>query len=177
MKTHNEIIIEASAERVWSAVGDRFMEMGEWAAPVTSSCPIGTREPGVGAVRLCSHAAVGPIKGGVVKERLTRFEPAEMLLEYEAVEGLPGFIARASNVWRVERVDDQRCHVSVRSTVTLRALGKVFACPIQWQLEVVGARVTEELKFFVEQGRPHPRELAAARSLPHEPRFRSARAL
>ena len=45
--------------------------------------------------RCCSHASVGPIKAGVVKERLSRFERANMAFEYEAVEGVPSFVSRA----------------------------------------------------------------------------------
>lgn len=162
MEVCNEVIIDAPAERVWHVLGARFMHMGDWAAPVRASCALGPSEPGVGAARGCSHGPVGPIPGGVVTERLTRFAPDDMAFEYEAIEGLPRFIERAANRWSVEHIDDHSCLVRAEETVTLRGLLSLFACPIRWQLGVVGARVLEELKYFVEEGRPHPRKLAAA---------------
>jgi hypothetical protein len=158
MEVRNQIRIQAPAERVWAVLGERFMHIGEWAAPITSSCPLITAEIGVGATRCCSHAAVGPIKAGVVKERLTKFDRVSMTLEYEAVDGMPGFVVRAVNRWSVESVDAHRSVVVIHATVQLRGLARLLSCPMKWQLRAVGARVSDELKYFVEHGQPHPRK-------------------
>jgi hypothetical protein len=84
MELRNEIIIEAPAERVWKALGERFMHFSDWAAPITASSPVGVAEPGVGVTRSCNIAPFGPVKAGVVKERLTRFDREAMAFEYQA---------------------------------------------------------------------------------------------
>lgn len=172
MELRNEIIIEAPAERVWHTLGERFMHVSEWAAPITASCPVETAGPGVGVTRSCNIAPFGPVKAGVVKERLTRFDREAMAFEYEALEGMPSFVGHAVNRWSVSRVDDRRSQLRVHATLTLRGPMTLLGCVIKWQLESGGAKVAEELKYFVENGKPHPRKLArhqipGASSLPH----------
>jgi len=87
MDLRNEIIIEAPAARVWAAIGERFMHIAEWAAPIPSSCSVGPEEPALGATRACSNVPFGPIKAGTVTERLLTFDRNAMTLEYEAIEG------------------------------------------------------------------------------------------
>jgi uncharacterized protein YndB with AHSA1/START domain len=168
MEIRNEIIIEAPAERVWHALGERFMHVSEWAAPITASCPVGASEPGVGVTRSCNIAPFGPVKAGVVQERLTHFDREAMAFEYEALKGMPTFVGNAVNRWTVHRVDDRRSLLRIHATMTLQGPMALLGCVIKWQLESGGAKVAEELKYFVENGRPHPRKRAAvAPSLPH----------
>lgn len=161
MDLHNEIVIEAPAERVWHVLGERFMHVGEWAAPIMSSCPVGAAELAVGVTRACDVAPFGPVQAGVVKERLTAFEPARMSFEYEALEGMPAFVVRAVNRWRVERIDASRSRLRIHATLTLRGPMRLLGFVVRWQLQSGGARVAEELKHFVETGKPHPRKVAA----------------
>lgn len=164
MELRNEIVIEAPAERVWHALGERFMHVSEWAAPIHASCPVGPPEPGVGVTRSCSIAPFGPVKAGVVKERLTRFDRAAMALEYEALEGLPSFLGHATNRWSVDRIEESRSLLRIHATLTVTGPMVLFGCVIKWQLEAGGAKVAEELKYFIENGRPHPRKVAATAS-------------
>jgi hypothetical protein len=163
MDIRNEIYIDAPARRVWSAVGDRFMHIGEWAAPIASSCPVGRADPAVGTIRSCTTVAFGPFEPGMVEERLTRFDCEQMTLEYEAFDGMPNFIAAAANRWSVAQVDGGRSLVRMHATLTLRGPARLLACVIKWQLQSAGARVAEELRHFVETGQPHPRKLIASR--------------
>lgn len=163
MDLHNEILIEKPAVAVWDTLGERFAHVSDWAAPITeSSCTVGEGgRPDVGTVRACSIEGFGPVKPGVIKERLLAFDRSAMSLEYEAAEGMPGFVARAVNRWSVHAVDEERCRVRIHATLTLRGPMKIFACLIKWQMQSGGANVAEELKYFLEQGAPHPRKLAA----------------
>ncbi|MCL2449161.1 MAG: SRPBCC family protein [Polyangiaceae bacterium] len=164
MELRSEITIEAPPERVWHALGERFMHIGEWAAPITSSCPVGPSEPGVGMSRACTITPFGPARAGVVKERLTRFDRERMVFEYEALEGLPSFVARAVNRWSVARLGEGRSVVRIHATLTLRGPMRLFGRLVEWQVRSGGARVTEELKYFVENGTPHPRKVAASKA-------------
>lgn len=145
MELHNEIIIAAPAERVWRALGERFMHVSEWAAPIDASCPIGAHAPGVGVTRACTIVPFGPVKAGVVKERLTRFDAEAMALEYEAIDGMPSFVERAVNRWSVERVDDGRTRVRAHATVSIRGVMKLFSWFIRRQFQTGGQKVLEEL--------------------------------
>lgn len=163
MELRNEIVVDASADRVWRVLGERFMHVAEWAAPISSSCPVGDHAPRAGATRACTIAPFGPIRSGVIRERLTRFDPDARSFEYEAVEGMPRFVASAVNRWSVTRVDDARSRVCIHATLRLRGPMAVFGCVLRWQFTAAGAKVAEELKHFVETGRPHPRKAGATR--------------
>jgi hypothetical protein len=146
---------------VWAALGERFMHVGKWAAPITSSCPLSEEHPGVGVVRACHIEGFGPVKPGTIHERLTSFDRERMTFEYEALEGMPSFITRAVNRWSVHPLDDRRSQVRIHATLTLKGPAVLLSCLLKWQMQWGGARVAEELKYFVEHGKPHPRKLAA----------------
>ena len=87
-----------------------------------------------------------------------------MALEYEALEGLPSFLGHATNRWSVDRIEESRSLLRIHATLTVTGPMVLFGCVIKWQLEAGGAKVAEELKYFIENGRPHPRKVAATAS-------------
>lgn len=164
MDLRNEVTINAPAKAAWEALGERFMQVGDWAAPINASCPVGARQPGVGVVRACQIDGFGPVKPGTITERLTVFDRERMAFEYEALEGMPGFVERAVNRWSVHPLGDAQCVIRIHATLTLRGPVALIGCVVKWQMQRGGTRVAEELKYFVEHGCPHPRKLAASRS-------------
>ena len=86
-------MINAPAEDAWVVVGERFGDIGEWASAITESVMDGP--PAVGRVRTCQVAGFGPIKVGVITERLIQFDPEAKSLAYQAAAGMPWFIAGA----------------------------------------------------------------------------------
>jgi hypothetical protein len=119
-----------------------------------------------GATRSCHTARFGPFEAGAIKERLIAFDRERMAFEYEAVDGMPRFVARAVNRWSVHPVDDRRCVVRIHATLTLRGPVVLLTWLLRWQMQRGGAHVLEELKYYVEHGRPHRRKLAAAAQVP-----------
>lgn len=166
MDLHSELIIEAPAARVWHALGERFMHVADWAAPILHSCPVGSGEPGVGVTRACTIAPFGPVKAGVVSERLLGFDREAMRFEYEAAGGMPAFIASAVNRWSVTPLDEGRSLVRIHATVRLRGPMVLLGWLLAWQFRSAGAKTAEELKHFVETGQPHPRKARQQASLP-----------
>lgn len=166
MELHNQIVIDAPAARVWHVIGERFMHISEWAAPITTSCPVGEGKPGVGVTRACTIVPFGPVKAGVITERLTSFDRDAMSLAYEATSGMPRFVVHAANRWTVTPLEAARSRLHIDATVTLRGPLRLLGFFLGWQLRAGGARVAAELKHFVEHGGPHPRKRASAGALP-----------
>ncbi len=159
MELEVEVAIDAPAATAWAVIGEQFGRIGEWATPITSSRL--DREPGIGAVRDCHIARFGPVKPGVVRERLILFDPAAMSFAYEAVDGMPKFVARAINRWSVEPLDSHRCVVRMRATLELRGWARLFGFLLGPRMQRDGARVLEELRYQAEHGIPHPRKRRA----------------
>ena len=159
MELRAELIINASAEDAWLVVGERFGQIGEWASAITESTMDG--QPGPGRVRTCRVAGFGPIRPGVIKERLVHTDPEARSLSYEAAEGMPGFIVRAVSHWAVHPGPAGACAVRVHATVTLRPAARPLAPILRWRMRADTRRVLAELRHRIETGQPHPAKAAA----------------
>lgn len=158
-----EVEIAAPAARVWEVLGERFLHVSEWAAPIASSCAVDdATRPAVGVTRACTVEAFGPFPPGQVEERLVAFDERARTFTYEAARGLPAFVGRAANTWTVEETGPASCRVTSRAVLELRGPLTVLQWPMACVLRRSGARVAEELKVFVEQGVPHARKRRAA---------------
>ncbi len=156
MELHAEITINAPAAAVWATIGEQFGDIARWAAPISGSSIDGL--PAINAVRSCQIGDIGPIKAGVIKERLRVFDPQAMHFEYEGASGMPGFIERAINRWSVQAIDANSCTVRTYATVQLRGPMRLLAPLMRSQFLRDGQKVLEELKHWMETGTPHPRK-------------------
>src|SRR5262245_23147190 len=102
MKLELHVEIDAPAAAAWAVLGERFGDLGAWAAPIASSSLDG--ELGVGAIRTCQIATFGPLALGTVRERLIAFDPGRMTLAYESVDGLPAFLTSAVNYLSIQNL-------------------------------------------------------------------------
>lgn len=150
--------IDAPPNQVWDILGERFMHVGEWAAPISHSCAVSESRPSSGAVRECRTVGIGPIPPGRVRERLTAFDPTSRSLAYEAAAGLPGFIVSAVNRWSIEPQAAERSRVHMHASFVLRGFARAMSPLMRWQMTREGRQVLGDLKYFAEHGRPHPRK-------------------
>jgi hypothetical protein len=157
MELRAETIIDAPADAVWAVLGTRFGGIGEWATPISVSAMDG--EACVGAIRTCHFTGFGPFKPGTVKEQLTAFDPESRTLAYVAIDGLPKFAEQAVNHFSVQALGDERCVVRSYATLELRGPMRIFGWRVRRRLEKVGSQVLDELRYYVEHGRPHTRKL------------------
>jgi hypothetical protein len=162
MELRAETIIDAPADAVWAVLGTRFGEIAVWAAPINASAIDG--EASVGAVRTCQFAGFGPFKPGIVKEQLRSFDQKSRTLEYVAIDGLPSFAEHAVNHFSVHALSDARCTVRSYATLELRGPMRIFGWLVRRRLQKVGSQVLEELRHYVEHGRPHVRKLQSTAS-------------
>ena len=160
MDIRAEIAIDATPLAAWTALGERFGDIADWAAPiVASSCTLnGEGSPEVGSVRTCRTAGFGPMGPGTIQERLTAFDRDAMSFAYEAVSGMPGAVARAVNRWSIRPRGIAGCTVASQATVELNGLARPLGFLLRRSLERSGARVLEDLKHHLERGGPSPRK-------------------
>lgn len=97
-----------------------------------------------------------------VQERFTYFDEEGMRFGYMAVAGLPRFIRHAENNWSVQPLSTKRAQVEIRGELELSDRWAWLMAPIlKWQLSRTGKFTIEELKYYIEEGKPHPRKVRA----------------
>jgi hypothetical protein len=161
MELTAEIRVNAPADGAWHLVGTAFGDIARWAAPITAST-LDRDAAGEGAVRTCHVTGFGPMGDMVVRERLLAFDGAARSLTYDAVEGMPRFVRRATNTWTVEADGTRACVVRTRATVRLVWWMRLLAPLMAARLRREATAVLEELAHMLETGLRHPRKVMAS---------------
>ena len=160
LQIRSHITINAPAAAVWHVIAHQFDAIGEWASAILTSyaAPDASPPPGaeVGA-RVCATGVRG-FKD--VHEQFTSYDEEAMRFAYEATAGLPWVVRHAENHWQVRPLDESHCQVEAQAEVDLRAFpGLILAPLLRMQINRLGRRSFEELKYYVEQGKPLPRKM------------------
>ena len=163
MQITSHTTINAPASDVWRVIAHQFAAIGQWASAIPTSYAAPDASPPAGAnvgARVCATSVRG-FKD--VREQFISYNEEAMRFVYEATAGLPWIVRHAENQWRVFPLDESHCQVEAQAVVDLRALpGFVLAPLLRMQMNRLGRRTFEELKYSVEHGRPHPRKLESA---------------
>src|SRR5918996_1770117 len=148
MKLSGEVIVEASADRVWEILGHRFADIGEWATAIDDSRPaVGQAEALPG--RVCQ---TGMRAFPAVTERIVAYDESDRTLTYEAT-GLPAFVGEARNTWRVSPMGRLRARASFDGVLETRGLvGLLIALPLRIRMRRETSMVLADLKHYAEHG-------------------------
>jgi hypothetical protein len=159
MRITRQAIVNASAEDVWGVVAHEFDLIGSWATAVPASneaahaaapagCPVGGRT---------CQTTMGMFPE--VEERIVSYDQDGRTLTYEPVRGIPRFTARARTTWQVVAIDDRRSQVRFTATVTTRGIARpLMALAMRVQMGRAGVHVFDDLRHYVEHGKPSPRK-------------------
>ena len=72
---------------------------------------------------------------------------------------MPAFVTRARNRWQVTAITDTQTRVAINAVIDFR--GPLGRLALRWLLARVGRTgryLLEDLKHYVEEGRPSPRK-------------------
>ena len=107
------------------------------------------------AGRVCSTGlAIVP----EVTETLVAYNDANRSLTYEAA-GMPSFVTTARNTWTVTPLDNDTCVVTLDAQFDTRGiLGTLARWVMLAQLGRTSQHLGDDLRHFVENGRPSPRK-------------------
>jgi hypothetical protein len=168
-----EFVVAAPADAVWDVIGRRFDRIGDWATAIPASTAL-PPTAGTAATQVLAHLAAGqridgaPFAGRVcttgvrlvprVTETLVAYDETNRTLTYEA-SGMPAFVTTARNTWTVTPLDERRCRVTLRARfVTRGLLGHIGRRAILAQVGRTSRYLADDLRHYVETGRPSPRK-------------------
>ena len=157
MKFSKQIIVNAPAEKVWNVLGRDFANVGNWAtlvahsevntaAPVVNNSPVGGR--------LCNTSI------GKVSEEFTAYDDQNMSFSFKGVITSKLF-TNVISTNKVVAIDENTSEVTVTPHVELTFLGTLMYPIIKMQLNKVVRGSLDDLKYYVENGKPSPAKLAS----------------
>lgn len=161
-----QIEINAPAKDVWNVVAYQYAQIGQWASSISASESIAGIPTPDGAP-VAGRACYAPGFGGDAREEFTYYDEEAMRFGYQAIGELPLMLKRAENNWAVRTVGPDKSVAEFRAKIDYDLFPGLLMVPM---LKLMGGRMgrqlLEELKYYVEEGKPHPRKVKTQQEAP-----------
>lgn len=164
MKLENKITINTTADKVWQVVAHEFDQASVWMAQVPNSYrshgAISAKDaPMEGRVCELSDKPGGP----VAEEYITGYSEERKWLRMKVIPK-NAKIPVIENVVdiHVNELSNGKTEVIWASDLQLKTVGKMLSPVLKLGINKSFNELLEELKYYVENGKPHPRKLAKA---------------
>ncbi|MFI1773329.1 SRPBCC family protein [Thalassobellus citreus] len=156
---NHEITIEASIDDAWEILGPQFQNAQIWASSVKHSEALNNESLNGSntTVRGCA------IKGmGEIKETLLSYSPNNYSLSYVVKEGMPKMVKHASNNWQLIDLGNGKTKLKMKIEMkTGGFMGWMMRGMMKRKMTKLSSQIAEEFKYYVENGKPHPRKIKA----------------
>jgi hypothetical protein len=144
--------INASADQIWSIVGDDFANVGDWARGVDSSDanadPVNFDGAPVGG-RVCQVPGFGD-----VNETITDYDATERTYAFEATASkIPSFVTNLANQTKVTPLGPDKSRVEVKITADAQGIRGALVKPMMTRKFGAGIDgILEDLSVYAESG-------------------------
>ncbi|MEZ4861203.1 MAG: SRPBCC family protein [Caldilineaceae bacterium] len=160
LQIKKQITVNTPAVKAWQILAHEFAAISHWASMIPASAALADPSAPTTA-QVAGRSCAGP-GFGQIEEKFTAYDEAAMRFTYAATAGLPAFFKRAQNTWSVQALGEKQCLVGAHADVELTLLPGLFVLPfVHLYLQRITAHTTEELKYYLEHGQPHPRKRKA----------------
>ena len=162
MEIKKSITVNQSVNKVWEIMATDYTKVGEWTSAVTSSKPNDEVKPRLTGApaggRVCTAPGFGDIK-----ETITHYDEKQKHFRYAAdISSMPFFVRGITNTWSFRSLGPGKTEVNMKMELDLNAFpGTLMAPFMRMQMTKSADVVLEELKYYAETGKIHPRKLKA----------------
>lgn len=162
MKIKQQVTINTSADKVWKILGPQYETVSAWVSSVhLSQGHTGSLAPRNAPCsgRIC-ETDLGPFK-----ETIIHYNEGNMTLAYSAQgEKMPFFVKQLSNSWKVTPLNADSAKVDMCAEISIMPVFNLVMGPMmRLKMGKILKNAVEELKYYAEEGIPHPRKLTAQR--------------
>lgn len=152
MEIKVQVTIEKSIDEVWEVMGNQFGHAHLWSSNFKTSKPGGTaRFNGLDY----SLRDTTTDRGNTVQE-LTSFDKNTHSLSYEITKGAPEIAKRAASTWYLKPGENGTVVHMDSIMEPKKPLSKEMEQKIQMGLAASFSQLANELKYYLENGSPHP---------------------
>ena len=152
-----EVEINRNIEDVWQVLGNEFGEIATWVSLAKSS--------EIGGSSKLAEVDYGyrllKTDKGTAKHVLTSFDSSNHSLSYDVPEGTPAFVKTATASWSLTDLGENKTRMNVHFAIQLGGLLGFLLAPVaKKKLGTLSDNILEEFKYYMENGKPHPRKIA-----------------
>lgn len=157
MIIQKEFVVNASIDKCWQVMGVDFAHVDRWVSAVSHSEGKGGSFNGAS----CSERSCSTSLGGM-KEQLLEFSPESHMLKYQIAEGMPSMVKYATNDWRLTPINSNQTRFTMVAEMQIGGLmGTMMKPMMRSKMTKLTGQIGEEFKYYVENGKPHPRKVKA----------------
>ena len=158
MEIKKNTTINKPIDDVWEVLGNQFGEISNWASVISESKVYGA--PKLDGLSY-SQRETNTTQGITVQE-MTSFNPKQYSLSYKAVSGTPFFIKNTNAKWFLSKRNEGSTQMNMSIDIETKGiLGFLLTPIVKIKLGKLADVLVGDLKYFLENGNPHPRKIAA----------------
>ena len=154
-----KMTINAMTSEVWRVIAHEFDSVAVWSSGLSHSRPL-NNEFAPDGKNICGRICVPLGKAFVsteIREAFNYYDEESMRFGYSAT-GLPSFFHSIENNWQVKAVSENQSTLEICPVIEIKFFPGILIKPM---LKFWGRRTLAELKYYIENGQPHPRKIKA----------------
>ena len=157
---NRDLQINAPIEKVWQVIGHEYADAYKWASSLKHSEALDSASMNGSS---CTERGCDIDGFGKITEKMLAYSNQEHLLTYEVTDGLPFFVIKMENTWKLYTTSEGKTNVEIRMRMQTKGfMGWLMGGIIKRKTEKLLDESLEELQFYVENGKPHPRTVKAS---------------
>ena len=158
MRIIKELSIAKPVEEVWEVLGNQFGQIDKWASIISHSEVSGPSK--IEGVDYSIRST--QTEKGQTQQEITGFNPKSHTISYQSISGTPAIIKQVKAHWSLKKTEDNHTHLVLDFEAKMKGIGLILAPIAKIKLGKVGDVLLEDFKYFVENGKPHPRKVSAS---------------
>lgn len=151
-----ELVINKDINAIWEVMGDQYTQVHLWSTNFKDSKAGGNPKlPGLDYL----HRITQTERGETMQE-LDEFDTDNYTLSYHISKGAPEIAKTAIGIWSLVPFEPSKTKVIIEFKLETNGFkGLLLSSIIKLKLGKSAMEIAEELKFYVENGNPHPRKI------------------
>ncbi|MGL1886000.1 MAG: hypothetical protein OCD76_05755 [Reichenbachiella sp.] len=157
-----ELVIDKDIRAVWEVMGTQYTQVHLWSTNFKESKAGGNPKlPGLDYL----HRITLTNRGETIQE-LDELDGENYSLTYHISKGAPAIAKSAVGIWSLAPVEPNKTRVIIEFKLETNGLkGLMLSSIIKLKLGKSAMEIGEELKFYMENGEPHPRKVESQQKL------------
>ncbi|MFT6243530.1 MAG: hypothetical protein ACJA0U_000809 [Salibacteraceae bacterium] len=156
VESKQELVINQNIDSVWVVMGHNFDGVDEWSANFYESKAGGAKKfPG-----LSYSKRITMTERGETVQVIDAFNSVNHSLEYHITAGKPSIASEAKAKWSLVEVGSDKTKVVLEFKMQAKGwIGLFMSGKVKSKIDSSSQELAEELKYYIENGTPHPRKL------------------